>query len=69
MMNKELCQDIENTKNKISCSEEKLKHAENQLRKEKQDCEMRENVDMLISEIEEELNKPVSNFLWFILQQ
>ena len=33
MMNKELCQEIENTENKISCLEKKLKHAENQLKK------------------------------------
>ena len=30
---------------------------------------MRENVDILISEIKEELKKCISNFLWFILQQ
>ena len=36
MMNKELCKEIENTENKISCLEGTLKHAENQLKKKNQ---------------------------------
>ena len=35
----------------------------------KQDCETRENLDMLISEIKEELKICISNYLWFILRQ
>ena len=39
------------------------------IKKEKQYCEMREILDMLISEIEEELKNCTSNLLWFIPQQ
>ena len=67
MINKELCKQVEYSNKKISYSEEKLKDAENEFKIEKQDIEMRENLDMLISEIEEELN--ISNVLWFIPQQ
>ena len=33
MTNKDLCQEIEYSENEISCLEEKLKHAENELKK------------------------------------
>ena len=68
-INKELCQQIEDSMNKISCLENKLKNAVNALKKEQQDCETRSILDMLISEIEEELKNCISNYLWFIPQK